>query len=281
MSKKIFYGLIVLITTSAYANVNYLGAVSAGSGNSGRASVEASESPFINAATLAHINGYYFSTGLARKPKERQFSVSVIDNTKETIIPSSISYLDSKTDLTEELAVSNRRFQVSVGKMAFKNISFGGAWIYSQSLLDDNSYITNGLQLSTLWTPTVNLGFALIFDNYPLEQPSVKDPYQMRSTTGIATSYNFKDFARFKLDIVTDSNNSIRRPSLFGGVEHYLNKWIIFRAGYGRETELSKTIGSAGIGFILPKFGLHYAFQTINTTATEQRHSIDLAIPVW
>jgi hypothetical protein len=64
-----------------------------------------------------------------------------------------------------------------------------------------------------------------------------------------------------------------------GGLENYINDYVVFRLGYQNNQVTAKDYISAGLGFTGPQFGLHYAYISNTADKTEDKHLIDLGIP--
>jgi hypothetical protein len=286
MSKSSGFISIVLIFLS-FQTQAYVGSVSAATGESGRAAVEASESPFGNPAGLAFLSGYYFSAGFGASRQTamgtaQDLAVSLTDNMKETVLPTSLSYVQ-RTTLPSGAAeeVFQRNFKLSFGNFLRDGLGFGLAVNHEDDRLPSEHFSQTNIQTGFLWAPNKNFGAALVFDNILPGSGGVPEAYRLKSTTAIGGSYNYKRFVRLKADLISDSGNSWSRPTLAAGMESYMNRWLVLRWGVGRNNETESNLYTAGLGFIGPKFGIHYAFQNSPQNESLTRHSVDLAVPIW
>ena len=283
---------LLLGSLSAHA---YNGAISSATADAGRASVEASESPFLNPAGLPFLRGYYFTSSFATSPQgktqtDQDVALSVTDNLPQTVVPTSFAYTQTHlSDLTTSFPgaeIYNKDFRLSVGSFAFKHWTAGVGIHYDQTDLvrsnqQDIRYTQTNFQLATLWAPTLDLGFTLIEDNLLPRSSDVPDELRLKPTTAFGVNYNYRTFMRLKADIITASNNSLNKPVLAAGLESYANKWLVLRMGLQRNNEENANIYAVGVGFVGPKFGLHYAYQNSPDQDTLTRHSVDLALPLW
>jgi hypothetical protein len=267
--------------------LGYNGAVSSASGNTGRAAIESSEVPFANPAGVAFLKGYYFSAGYGSLNQKgslgsaQDMAFSLTDNMKETVVPTSLAYTQTTVkpkDLDDTL---ERNFRLSFGNFWNKNLAAGLAVEHKDNRLIDKSYAQTNLHLGLLYSRNENWGFALVMENLLKPSDQVPEAYRQKQTTALGTSFNYKRFARFKADLASSSGNSISKPTAGVGVESYLNKWLIFRVGTARNTELEANLYSVGTGFIGPKFALNYAYQNSSQDQSLTRHSVDLAVPIW
>lgn len=278
------FSMVALVSLTANA---YVGSVSSATAQTGRAAVEATESPFGNPASLPFLTGYYFTagTGAARQTNTGQvqdLAVSLTDNMKETVVPTSFSYAQSSQQpegFSDD--VFGRSFKLSFGNFLRPGVSFGLGINHENTKFPQTTYSQTNLQTGFLWAPNKDLGMALTFDNMLTPSTEVPEAYRLKQTIGFGSSYNFKKFVRLKGDIVTASNNDFGRPTLAVGLENYVNRWMILRWGLQRNNELAANLYTAGMGFIGPKFGLHYAYENSPQNESLTRHSVDLALPIW
>lgn len=265
---------------------SHTGAVSSATAGAGTAAVEASESPFGNPAALGFLRGYYFSAGFGAASQKsvgsaQDLSVSLTDNMKDTVVPTSISYVQTNTRPDAGEGILLREFRLGFGNVIKPGVGFGLGINHRDDRLAQDRYAQTNVDLGFLLAPTRDIGGAIYFEN--LLPPNSDIPYEYRGhqTTTVGASYNYRRFLRLKVDISTATNNSFSKPTLAGGMESYLNKWLILRWGLQRNEERSANVYAAGLGFLGPKFGLHYAYENSPQDESLTRHSVDLAVPIW
>lgn len=282
--QRVLVGLVLLISISSQA---YVGAVSAATGESGRAAVEASESPYGNPAGLAFLNGYYFSAGYGASHQtvtgnSQDLSVSLTDNMKDTVVPTAFSYVQSNLrpeGVSED--VFDRSFKLSFGNFIRPGLAFGLGVVHQDDRLPEQHYMQTNMGMGFLWSPSKEFGAALTLDNMITPNQETPEAFRLKQTVGMGASYNYKRFVRLKGDVISASNNSFGKPTLAFGMESYMNKWLILRWGLQRQNEMDANLYTAGVGFIGPKFGLHYAYENSPQNESLTRHSVDLAVPIW
>lgn len=277
------YCFVLANAMNAKANI---GSVSAATGNAGIAAIEASESPSSNPATLGYMQGYYFATGYGSSTQDQfdgnEFNISLTDALKDTVVPSSLLYNQGKwTQKDSGQQWDSKRFQLSFGNQFNKIFSFGLGVNFQNDHWQDVSYNQTNLVVGGMMTPNRNIGFGVVFQNLFSADKKIPQAARLPQRTIVGSTFHFRKLVRFKFDVSSDQANSWQKPLLMGGVENYLNKWIIFRVGALRSNDLDAGAWSAGLGFVLPKFAFHYAYQTSAESEQLNRHSVDLAIPVW
>lgn len=277
--------LCLFISTQVFA-APYLGAVSSATAGAGRASVEALDSPFLNPATLPYVRGYHFNSSFSasnsvNSTQESNMAVTITDNMKDTILPTSLGYIQTGLVRPDQSKVNSKDFRLAFGQRVLPKLSVGLSGHYKNDKTEFDSYGQTNLTLATALSLSDNLSLGLVYEDF-LPPPSVvPEDFKLWTTTGFGLSYNYKRVIRSKLDIVSGQRNTFTRPTISGGVETFMNKWLILRVGAGRNQELKSNILAAGIGFQGPKFGIHYGYQNMKQDENSSRHSVDLAIPIW
>jgi hypothetical protein len=257
----------------------YQGAISAATAGSGRASAEATVSPYLNPATLAFISGYHFTTSYSYiKDQQSDFVLSLTDAMKDTVVPTSLGYLQTQLKNAES-DVQIKDLRLAFGEIFKRKWSFGLAAHYLNHKTSEDSYGQTNLTLAFAHAFNSNLSFGAVFDDVLPASNEIPKQWQLQSKTALAVSYDYKKVVRGKLDYLSGGNNRFDKPEVLAGVESYLNKWTIIRLGLGHSFEKNTSSTAAGIGFKGPKFGIHYAF--LRDFNLETRHSVDLGIPVW
>lgn len=264
---------------------SYVGAVSSATAEAGRASIEATDSPFMNPASIAFLRGYFFTAGVANTGYENSaraesLALSITDNMPDTIIPTSVGYLQSKTDFASS-EQAHRDFRLSFGNFYVPKLAMGLGLKYSDDQMAEKRDTQTNLDWGFLWGPNANLGIALVFENILGAARNIPQERRLEPQSSLGLSYIYKKFARFRLDALSASGNNWGKPTLAGGIESYMNQWFILRIGAQRRQKEAANAYSAGIGFAGPKLQVHYAYFVSPDLEDLTRHSVDLAIPIW
>ncbi|PIS11863.1 MAG: hypothetical protein COT73_01695, partial [Bdellovibrio sp. CG10_big_fil_rev_8_21_14_0_10_47_8] len=222
--------------------------------------------------------------GSARKTiagDNQDLAISLTDNMRETVVPTALSYVQNNSQLSQGQDDLRRQIKLSMGNFITEGVSFGLGVTHTDDRLPYDQYAQTNVQTGFLWSPNKDVGFAAVFDNMLKPNESLPKELQVDQTMGFGASYNYKKFVRFKTDLISNRNNKFDKPTLAAGMESYMNKWLILRWGVQRNYELESDLYSGGMGFIGPRFGLHYAYQTSPQDEHLARHSVDLAVPIW
>ncbi len=283
MEKLAFCFLLAgMLSTSAHA---YVGAVSSATAEAGRASVEATDAPFLNPASLPYLKGYIFSAGYATARDQtdsrgQDFAVAISDNMTETVVPTSLGFVQSKADFASEDQVV-RDFRLNFGNFIRKGFALGIGVRYKDDQLPENRYNQLNSNVGALMSMNENVGFAAVFENILGAKADIPESARLRPSMAFGGTYIYRRFFRTRADVITASNNSFDRPILAAGIETYMNKWIILRFGAQRRNEEKANVYSTGIGFTGPRFGIHYAYLSSPDLESFTRHTVDLAVPIW
>ena len=279
---KWFAGFVLFFAIQGQA---YVGAVSTATAEAGRASVEPTDSPFLNPAGITFLKGYYFTTGYDTSETSTQthgenFALTLTDNLPETVVPTSLAFAQTKADFSSEESVS-RDFRLSFANFITPKFAFGVGLRYKDDQLPAERYNQGNASIGTLYAPNADLGFAAVFENLMGTNSSIPEELRLNPNMSLGVSYIYRRFMRTRFDVVSGANDSFARPILEAGLESYMNRWAVIRLGIQRRNEEKATAYSAGMGFSGPKFSIQYAYLTSPDQDALTRHSIDMAIPVW
>ncbi len=264
----------------------YMGSVNSATGGAGSAAIEASEAPYGNPAAMGFLKGYYFTAGFGSKTQRtvgsaQDIAVSLSDNMKDTVVPTSLSYVQTTTKPEIGDEVLEREFHLGMGNMLAPGLGFGLGINYNDDRFMNDRLTQTNIDSGFLYAPTRDIGASILMENLLPLNKDVPEAYRMRQTTTLGASFNYKKFVRFKTDLITGSNNNFGKPTLAAGMESYLNRWMILRWGLQKNNEKAANVYSGGLGFIGPKFALHYAYQNSPQDESLTRHSVDMAVPIW
>jgi hypothetical protein len=275
---------LFLVPTLSFA-APYKGAVSTATGGAGAAIVESSEIPFGNPAALGHLKGYHFTSSFARASQgevnDSDMAFSISDSMPDTIVPTALSYSQNNTEDSLKNQLHQKHFRLSFGNMVHDRFAFGLGIGHDQIRLANKSFSDTNLTVGTLFSNKSNIGFAVVANNILRPNQNIPEELRPSQTITVGTSALYKRLVRFRVDATARLEDQMAKPLLGAGVENYLNKFSILRVGYQRDSLLEANVYSAGLGFVLPKFGLHYGYQQSPQKELLTRHSVDLAIPIW
>jgi len=281
MKNIILSSSVVLCFFSTYVFA-YVGAVSTGTAGSGRAAFDITEAPVLNPAAIAYLKGYFFNTGYGVQGRGNSFNISLTDNLPDTILPSSLQYWqqNQKNSLSQEFATQTIKF--GVGNYVGKSFALGFGMNHQIDSLNSTKHIQTNLTVGSLWSVSPQLTFAAVFDNVVEPDSSVPSFYRLKPATSFGLAYNYRKFVRLRFDLETPvSSNSFSQPNIASAIETYWNRWIIIRLGLRKELSSKIDQYGGGLGFVGPKFALHYGYIQSPQDDKVSRHAIDLAVPIW
>ena len=278
-----FLSLLIVLPATLQA---YTGAVNSATAGAGSAAIEASENPYGNPAALGFLRGYYFTAGFGSTNQKmigstQDLAVSLSDNMKDTVVPTALSYVQTNNRPEKSEEFQERQFRLGLGNIIAPGLGFGLGVTHNDDRLVGNRVTQTNLDTGFLYAPNRDMSASVLLENLLPPDGDVIEAYRLKQTMTLGASYNHKKFARFKADIISADNNSFDRPTLAAGVESYLNKWLIVRWGLQRNNQKEANVYAGGLGFIGPKFALHYAYQNSPQDESLTRHSVDMAVPIW
>jgi hypothetical protein len=276
MQKNIFISLLVLLACQfSKAEIAAVGAVSTATGGSGRGAVETVDGIYMNPAFLRDFNGQNFSYNYTRDA----WALSLTDSGKDSYFPAGLQLINTKTETLE-----TQKFGVTLAAPRWKRIAFGATTSmveYSEknSGVIGDKYRQGMIDLGMTVILTKNLGLGITANKIASSDIKLADSVQIQKTVGMGLSYLLDNFARFRFDVESGFDNKTDRLVYMGGVENFLNDWMIFRVGFQKNQVLEKDYVTAGLGFAGPQFTLHYAYIADASDQTDQKHLFDLGIP--
>jgi|GEM_PF-2250864 len=261
-----------------------------GAGGAGIGAVNAADINYLNPAVLVHSFGrYFYTTGGSTR-----FAAGISEASKDVIMPASLAYFQEFRN--RDLKKGESDLGLAVQPMTVKDVSLALGDFISQSMaigitghqysvsFDDekNQSVTRTLlDAGLLWSPLQNLGFGLVFYNIGFIDKSEVFPAEVRPLTrfAVGTHFLYKDFLRFRADLLSGDHNSMKGPTVMLGFEDYMKKWLIWRIGFQGNQDTGQQLGTTGLGFEGPRFVLNYAFQREMVVGDYSKHSIDLTFP--
>lgn len=246
----------------------YNSSISAAAGGTGRAAVEPGDATYLNPAALVHLRGKYLFSSFAKE----DLSVVLSDNSEDSFLPASLGYLQKKSTLAAQGEMVQQDVTLSLAEFAFDRWAFGVTGHYLEQKLPTSAYQQINADLGILFTPKPHIGLALVVYNVFGEKQDI--PTFLRSKTSVAVGFNYIYQATVRLRVDATSESVI-----MGGLETYLNKFLITRFGYQSDLDDHRELITAGAGFKGPKFALNYAYQGNSQISGDYRHSVDLEIP--
>jgi len=275
--KQIF---ILVLVLSSLAQAQY-GAISTATAGSGHATVEPSEAPVLNPASIPYSKGYFITSDYASLYQANEFTVALTDNLPDTVVPTSFIYNQiNGTGLANQTLVT-QDLRLEVANLVSQDVSFGLALRSRTDSFLSYQYRQNNLLLGTIFAISPNMGIAIVADNLVGTDAKVPTAYRLLPSLAVGLNYNYLKVMRFRLDLQTASNDSFNEPTISGGMELHWNKWLLFRGGISKALETNTDEYGAGVGFEGPKFTGHLGYLMSPQQESLNREAVDLAVPIW
>jgi hypothetical protein len=283
MKFAVIIGIFLSQSLSAYE-----GAVSRANGGVGAAVVEAGETPFQNPAGIAHLRGYRFTSGYSvfnesEAIKNSSWAFSLTENTKDTVVPTSLSYYQTKHEEIDQLQNEYLIREIRLGFANFfkRKWSFGLGVNFNENRYREKSWTQTNLVAGMLFAPSPKIGFGMFINNLVPPKSEVPEVVRQKQISSFGTTVNYLKYIRIKADIRSAENLNFGKPTIGGGIETYMNDWVIFRIGAQKNYQLNQEFYSTGLSFDGPRFGLHYGFLMSPEDTRLTSHAIDLSLPLW
>jgi hypothetical protein len=269
------YLFLVLIFSKIALGSPFGGAITAGSGLSGRAVVDEAEGASQNPALIPFSKGYHIRvTGLkdGGDVANSALRLSILDNLPDTAIPASILY----SEFRNQQNFTEREFLVNFGNLITERTGLGlGVGYRTRPDLDLNNPEQRGR--SQVYAMA---GVQHYFTN-ELSLAGTLEPQNF----GIGMSYIFQRLIRLRLDVAQLGEGMTlasgwQTTSSVGG-ETFMNRWFVLRLGAAQVGSLPFRT-TWGLGFMGPRLKLNYAYAPFNILrSSEYAHWLDLSMPVW
>ncbi len=275
--QKLF--LFIMFATSL-AQAQY-GAISTATAGSGRATVEPSESPVLNPASIPFSRGYFFTSDYATMSGTEEFTVGLTDNMPDSVVPAAFIYNQVNGKSLRNQNFTTQDLRLEFANLIKKNLAFGMTVRSKTDSVLNTQYRQTNLLMGTIFALNSEIGLALVLDNLLGTNAEVPMDYRLVPAIGLGLNYNYKKVIRFRLDLETASNDSFNEPAISGGLEGHWNQWLLFRMGVRKTLETNIDEYGVGVGFAGPKFAFHYGYLSSPQQDKLDRHAVDLAIPIW
>ena len=258
---------LYLSANHGYAQ-SYNSSISAATGGTGRAAIEAGDVSFLNPAALIHLRGQYFFSSVATD----EYAVSLSDNTGESAFPGAMAFVQKhRTVAAGELNESD--MTMSAAEFAVERFAMGlTAHYVEQRIKDGPTYHKMNGDLGFIYTPKPHIGLGLVVYNLFSDKNEIPEELRAKTIVGAGFNYIYHTVWRARFDVDSES-------VAMAGVETYLNRYIITRIGYSDDFDDKRQLLTAGLGFKGPRFGINYAYEGNPQNSEDYRHSVDLAVP--
>lgn len=278
MTKQSAFKIAFLLSTLFFCDLGLatpvVGSVSTATGGTGRGTVEPTDSVLLNPAIVAQIPTKYFSFNYSKD----QMGLTISDNGREALFPAALALNRIEVD-----HLQTQNIAVAVAYSPLAKLSFGlsaGLVEYSfDNSTDGQKYRQTVGDFGATYAFSKAFAVGLVANKIFSSKSDVDQTLQKQRTVGFGTNYTYQNFVRFRFDVESGPDNKTDRMVYMGGLETFMNDWLIIRFGYQNNNVLAKNFTSAGLGFSGPQFAFHYAYLSNPADSDDNRHSVDLGIP--
>ncbi len=266
--------IIFTFSTSLWAADFQPGAVSTATGGAGRGTNEAVDGVLLNPAIVAAMT----NKQLTLDYKPHQWGLLIADNGRDSYFPAALAFVRSDID-----DVKTQQLSLAIGYSYKKIISAG----LNFSMLEydltahqlDQRYRQSVGDFGMIYSIGSGFAVGLVANKIFASKTELEPSLQKQKTVGLGGSYVFQNFLRLRFDVESDNDYQTKNVIYMGGLETFINDWMITRFGYQNNNINKKHYFTAGLGFSGPQFGLHYAYLSDVADSSNDQHSIDLGIP--
>lgn len=277
------HSLFLVLALSCLSTISHAqsGAIATSTAGTGRAAVETNEAPSLNPASIPFSHGYFFATDYSFLNEGHQFEVALTDNLRDTIVPTSLIYNQTISRTADKQDFSAQRGQLEFANFYEKSFSVGVGARYEVDETSLKRWTQTNVIIGGLWAITPNFSAALTAENLLTPDATVPFANRLMPTTSAGINYIYKRMLRARLDVISDNGNSLQTPTIAGGIEAYMNRWLVVRTGVNKNYETRLDGVGGGLGFMGPKFAVNYGYYSSPEDDKQNRHAIDLAVPIW
>lgn len=268
---SVFFATVVF---SAGASA-YVGAVSTATGGTGRGAIEPADGLLLNPAVISEFPKKDFSVSYS----DDDWALTVADNGKDAYFPAGLIF--RRTDMT---VVETQQLGLAFATPRWKRLTFGGTlslyeYTHNLSPAVEENYKQGVLDLGLTLALTSDFGFGFVAKKVAAGMVDLPESLQVQKTIGLGMSYTYQNFARLRLDVESGPDNDTKKLVYMAGLENFLNDWLVFRLGFQNNNVVVKDYFTAGLAFVGPQFGLHYAYITDIKDKSDSKHLVDLSVP--
>lgn len=287
---KLLVVYLLLELSSNFAKAQYFtGPTASSMGGAGVASSDASETVFLNPASIAHAPdfeaGAFYKEGYLTNTEQnrRDLGLSFVDNSKGILVPGALSYFKSRAGAVGGPSAEAQLWQAAIGFFILRNLSLGVSLYRLQQNIDQGAeHIQWNSSVGVTYAASRNLGFGFAYYNFVKRPGGI--PLFLRQLPGwrFGVNYGFSDILRLRADLQMHlEENQEQRAQILYGMEVKSLKFLSLRVGHRLDDVNKLSFVTAGIGFDGPRLKMNYSFEKNTRGNFGAMHGVDIRIPVW
>lgn len=273
---------------SFFAHAQFVtGTIAGSTGGAGRGAVDPGEASYLNPASVAHLQQYYFSThwhngNYGVGGDQSNYGLALADGLQGSLIPGAFTY----TRKLVELPGVSANFQDLAATLAgfpMRHVSLGVTAHRLQSTVNNVEDVQTNVHVGLLIIPVPYLGIGIVGNDLVNSSETISPVARVNRTYGIGAHVMMSPMFRLRLDASQpelQSGYQGRRTDVMGGLETFFNPVLAFRLGSQWLETRDQTNVTAGLGYRGPRLSLDYTFQKDVRSDGGARHLVDLWLPL-
>ncbi len=274
------------MTSSASAQI-VTGAIAGAIGGAGRGAVDPAEASYLNPASVAHLQQYYFSahyhTGNYGVDGDRSnFGVQLADGMQGSVIPGAFSYTKKLIELPG-VSATIQDFAVTLAGFPMRHVSLGVTGHRAMSSVPAREDTQDNVHVGLLVIPVPYLGLGFVVNDALNSSDTIPAVLRLNRTYSLGAHVMMTPTFRLRLDASQPERQlgyEGRRTDVMGGLETFFTPEWMFRVGSQWQETRDQTNVTTGLGYRGPRLSFDYTFQKDVRSEGGARHLVDLWLPL-
>jgi hypothetical protein len=286
--RSLLISAVLSMGLSSPAHAQFVtGAIAGAIGGAGRGAVDPGEVSYLNPASVAHLQQYYFSAhyhngNYGVEGDRTNYGLLLADGMQGSVIPGAFSYTRKLIELPG-VSATLQDFAVTLAGFPLRHVSLGVTGHRTMSSIPLREDTQDNAHVGILVNPRPYLGLGLVVHDILNSTDSIPAVYRLNRTYSVGAHIMMTPTFRLRLDAAQPERQSGyegRRTDVMGGLETFFNPEWTFRAGAQWKETLDQTNLTTGIGYRGPRLSFDYSFQKDVRSETGSRHLVDLWLPL-
>lgn len=286
-----FLFFLVTLSVTQFPSEGYAqyltGPVSSALGGAGVAANEEAEQFLYNPGALTHSKslslGSFFSDGDRGENEHDKFTATTVtDNTSDAGIAGGFAFVRREREF-DVLPTREEIFgQFALAAPIYQFLSAGiSVEHYRQDEVGGSDYNQTDITVGALYNPNARLGVGLVFRNLLGRDDEVPAHLQLQDQIIVGVNYIFMRQFRGRFDVVEQVSANPEKNRVYkGGIESYVDAFLVLRAGYQVNELEDRNYYSLGIGFTGPRLKIDYSYVKNEDFSGGAMHSVDFRLPL-
>ena len=288
LSLRVFVTVALVLLACEPARAQFVtGTIAGAMGGAGRGAVDPGEISYLNPASVAHLQRYYFGshyhTGNYGVEGDRSnYGLLLSDGKADSLIPGAFSYTKKMIELPG-VSSQMQDFAITLAGFPMRHVSFGVTGhrlVSSQATREDTQ---DNVHLGILANPIQYLGIGVVVTDALNSSDTLPALSRLNRTYAVGAHVMMTQSFRIRLDLSQPERQSGyegRRTDVMAGLETFFNPNWAFRLGSQWAETRDQTNLTIGLGYFGPRLSFDYTFQKDARSEIGARHLVDLWLPL-